>query len=103
LIGAETVLATIQRVTEGRTKPNWKHVNGQRRFEIDAVPVADPTGFVWCSTLDPLRASLCQRARETGRPVVLTIRMVTLHGRFGSRAKVFNLVDVSFVQSQVSA
>ena len=99
----ETVLVTIRKVTEGRTRPDWKHPKGRRRFEIDAIRVADPTMEVWCSTLDQLKASLCLRARETGRQLLLTIRTVTLHGRFGSSKKVFNLVDAESVTERVSA
>lgn len=92
---SETVVVKIQRVSEGRTRPDWKHPKGRRRFEIDAVPVDDPSTAVWCSTLDPWRASLCDRARQSGQTLALTLQMVTLHGRMGSRSKVFNLLDVS--------
>ena len=100
--GDETILVTIDRVTEKRTKPDWTYRNGRRRFEIDAVRVADGSS-VWCSTLDQFAASLCLRARETGKQLLLTVRMVVLHGRFGSKAKVYNLVNVEEPQSQVSA
>lgn len=99
----ETVLARIARVTESRTRPDWKHPGGRRRFEIDAVRVADPTMPVWCSTLDQFAASLCLRARETQIPLLLTIRMVTLHGRFGATSNVFNLVHVEQPNERVSA
>lgn len=101
----ETVLVTILTVTEQRTRPDWAHPAGRRRFEIDAERVAAPdigqSQRVWCSTLDPLAASLCLRARETGKQLLLTVRMVPLYGRFGSSTKVFNLVHVENVSDEV--
>lgn len=98
----ETVLVTIHKVTPQRTRSDWQHPQGRKRWEIDAERVGDPLQAVWCSTLDVLKASLCDRARETGRQVLLTIRPVTLHGRFGTTKKVFNLVDVESVGDQVN-
>ncbi len=103
----ESIACTIQRVTESRTRSDWKHPHGQRRFTIDALRVAPcdlcQNDQVWCSTLDQFAASLCLRARETGRQVLLTVRQVTLHGRFGATSKVFNLVNVTTVQDEVHA
>lgn len=103
---SETVLVRILTVTEGRTRPDWKHPRGRRRFEIDAERVipADlgQNQFLWCSTLDQFAASLCLRARETGRQLLLTVQMVTLHGRFGASTKVFNLLDVQQPKEQVA-
>lgn len=90
----ETVLVRILKVTEQRTRPDWQHPQGRRRFAIDAARVADASAPIWCSTLDPWKASLCQRFVQSPTPLLITIRQVTLHGRFGSTAKVFNLVHV---------
>ena len=99
----ETILATVLRVTESRTRGTWAHPDGRRQFQIEAVRVADPTDHLWCSTLDAWAASLCERVSQTPKQLLLTVRAVTLYGRFSSQRTVWNLLHVEQPREQVSA
>lgn len=62
----QTSIVRIQYVQESRTRSTWGHPSGLRRFVIGAE--RQPSGDTLAetrlsfSTLDPLKASLCQRA-----------------------------------------
>lgn len=61
-----TATVTIQYVDESRTRGTWHSPSGLRRFVIGAEKT-DGEGFekrVSFTTLDPWKASLCQRARD---------------------------------------
>lgn len=45
---------------------------GLRQFIIDATLVANPTRSLQLQTLNAFAASLCQRAKETNRPIAVT-------------------------------
>ncbi len=58
---------TIQYVNESRTRGTWGHPDGLRRFVIGAEKTTGQSlseTRLSFSTLDPFKASLCQRARD---------------------------------------
>ncbi len=60
-------IVTIQYVNESRTRGSWGHPDGLRRFVIGAEKTTGQSlseTRLSFSTLDPWKASLCQRARD---------------------------------------
>src|SRR6185369_17791516 len=73
----QEAIVTITYVSESRTRGTWSHPDGRRRFAIGAEKITgDSLGerLLGLTTLDPWKASLCMRARDTGRKLSIKFR-----------------------------
>jgi len=99
----ETSLVRIQYVQESRTRATWGNPHGLRRFVIGAE--RQPSGDTLAetrlsfSTLDPLKASLCQRAIPSAARAGLVLRVKHQKTRYFDD----ELLHVEMVKEKASA
>ncbi len=72
-----TATVTITYVQQSRTRGTWARPDGLKRWVIGAENIhGESLGerLIGLTTLDPLKASLCDRARQSGQRLLIKYR-----------------------------